>query len=132
MTKTVTRCVENRDEIGHSTKQTVTESVTSLSYHIPNGAPDPLDLLAEHLRGLSDQVAAAVTLVGTMRAERDATAADEQFPDDLIDLAVAAQEFDMEKDTLRKLCRDKRIGVKHAGTRWMVSVSKLRSLRQSR
>ncbi|WP_128289892.1 hypothetical protein [Mesorhizobium sp. M7A.F.Ca.MR.176.00.0.0] len=91
---------------------------------------DPLESLIHHLEG-------ALSAAHAMKAEslQKDTAPEhsmENMPDDLIDLAVVAQEFDMEKDTLRKLCREKRIGIKPAGTRWLVSVSKLRLLRQGK
>lgn len=89
--------------------------------------------LSERLRCALD---AAEELVRELRALADGDFAETDPPqrqpddfiaEDLIELGIAAQSFDTEKDTLRLWCRTKRVGIKRGG-RWLVSRRKLREL----
>ncbi|WP_392711299.1 hypothetical protein [Rhizobium ruizarguesonis] len=51
---------------------------------------------------------------------------DDFAPGNLIELPVAAQRFEVSKDTLRKWCREEGCGVKR-GSRWLVSVPRVRA-----
>ncbi|MER8745849.1 hypothetical protein NKH54_22595 [Mesorhizobium sp. M1004] len=79
------------------------------------------------LSELIERLEGALSVARAMQADLAGSAA--EFPeDDMIELGVAAQIFEMEKDTLRLWCRTRRIGGKRGG-RWMVSRQKLRDLR---
>ena len=56
----------------------------------------------------------------------DAGTGEDDFADAaMVDLGAAAARFAVEKDTLRRWCRDEGIGIRRGG-RWTVSVPRLR------
>lgn len=69
---------------------------------------DPHDILADHLQGLADQVAAALQAARAMQDERNEPVDFQPFTrqpdirsDDLIEPSAAASRFDVADDTVR-------------------------------
>ena len=61
-----------------------------------------------------------------LASETEAETYTDDFADThLVELALAAQRFEIAKDKLRRWCRDHGLGVLHGG-RWRVSIPRLR------
>ncbi|MER8653446.1 helix-turn-helix domain-containing protein [Mesorhizobium sp. M0847] len=99
---------------------------------------DPLDILANHLQGLADQVAAALQAARAMQAERNEsvdfqplTRQPDIRSDDLIEPSAAASRFHIAKDTVRLWCRQNKVFCVKDGGRWLVSASSIRAKRRA-